>query len=135
MGLDGNVQQLTHFSDQNARVSIHTPLWSPDGRFLAFWVQVSRARLATVREMTWRLVVLDVAAQKATNLCIDFSIPEFSPSVERPVWSPDSNHLAIQVIDGDNRKNRALLIVDLLAHTYTQVPTSENPIGWLQNSQ
>ena len=94
----GEIRRLT----SNSALDYY-PVWSPDGRHLAFWSD---------RDGNWDIYVMDSDGSKQRRLT-DHSANDHSPS-----WSPDGRHLAfvsdragswgIYVMDSDGNNPRLL---------------------------
>jgi Tol biopolymer transport system component len=110
---EGEITPLTHFGDYYKESKIFRYIWSPDGQYIAFW-------------LNYRLSVLNVVNQKVTDYCIITSSKDLPYP---PLWSPDSRHLAIAVID-DNKDTRTIL-VDIMNGYAAQITENFLPGGWL----
>jgi Tol biopolymer transport system component len=110
---EGEKSPLTHLGDFYDEWKIYRYTWSPDGKYIAFW-------------LNYRLAVLDVVNQKVTDYCIvttNRDVPYL------PLWSPDSRHLAIAVLE-DNRDSRTIL-VDIMNGYAAQITENWVPEGWM----
>lgn len=112
---DGKVKQLTHLQDAGLEQGmIVAPTWSPDGHYVAFWLEGS-------------LAVLDMATNKVTDYCIFGS----SPTPAAPAWSPDSKQIVLHG-STDPTSPKPVVVVDIEKGRAIQV--EEKPFlveGWM----
>lgn len=109
---DGNIGQMTHLGDYYNEVRILDFSWSPNGRFIAFW-------------MNDTLAVIDTTSQEVTDYCI--STPRSDALA--PVWSLDSQHLAIEMRVSENTSQTVL--VDILEGYAAGIVENMTPVGWM----
>lgn len=113
MDWDGKVIQLTTLRDSGLTASLIEQLqWSPDGRYLAFWLNES-------------LAVYDAATQVVTDYCLRSSNSmSFSPH-----WSPNSQQI---VFNGYAPDSNPIIIVDIVNRTAMEVQESDyHVVGWM----
>ena len=94
---DGTLIQWTNFAQQMGAVRIngHSPgsiSWSPDGRFIAFWVMPMTSPDPTTAGAA-RIHILDITDGSMRVYC-DYETIEHTPNPPRLIWSPDGTHLA-----------------------------------------
>jgi Tol biopolymer transport system component len=118
---EGQVRQLTHFGDFFADVRIGAANWSPDGRWLAFWLE-AKPSLCEGQN----LVVLEMETQSVTEYCVPGSIYGDAPP---PIWSPDSRYIAVQNYYEVNSSH--VILVDIMQGWATQIAENVEPAGWL----
>lgn len=88
VGLDGKVEQATHFADLFSHAEIGYASWSPDGQRLAFFLTTTPAECGGETHTA----VLELKTRQVTRYCIQ----EFaSLGYPIPVWSPDSQYIAL----------------------------------------
>ena len=120
---EGQVEQLTHFGDYFSSSEIGAAYnWSPDGRKLAFWIDLSPSPCPGLR-----LAILDVTTKEVTNTCLPGTRKYALP----PLWSLDSRYLIIE--DYSNPPIKTILVdtengraFDITSHV-----GDSRPIGWL----
>jgi len=101
---NGKVNQLTHFREAGLEHNtIMAPNWSPDGHYIAFWLNGS-------------LAIFDMATKKVTDYCIFGSSP--TPAV--PNWSPDSKQLVLHG-NADPTNSKPVVVVDIEKNRAIQV--------------
>ena len=121
IGRDGTVEQLTHFKEQNLNEKLSEAHLSPDGKKLAFFVQLPP-------DANHYLIVLDLNSRVMTDYCLSGG---FS-SAGYLVWSPDARYLVVSQSNPLTPLDRTVLI-DLENGQAMQVSEEENthPEGWL----
>lgn len=121
---DGQVRQLTDFGASFADTSIGSGSLSPDGKKIAFWLEL-RPSLYKGQQ----LAVLDLVTEQVTDYCVPGSYQGDAPS---PIWSLDSRYLAVQnqyepntgrVILVDIQKGWAAQVAEIIPNGW--------PAGWL----
>jgi hypothetical protein len=123
--IDGTVQQLTHFGNYYSTVNITYPVWSPDGRYVAFRLETSNEPVAKYYDMEDHLMLLEIASQKLYNLCVE--------SNSFPVWSPDSQTITIGTYN--KTLGNSIVFVNLEENTIQLISkksdSSESPAAWI----
>jgi len=120
---DGQVEQLTHFSDYFTSAEFGPGYsWSPDGQKLAFWLDVSPSLCPGLN-----LAILDIPTKQVTDSCIH-DLPGYGPP---PIWSLDGRYIV--VVHGNTRPRQTLLvdIEQSQAFNITEKTQGARPIGWL----
>jgi len=100
--------------------TIHALSWSPDGRYLAFWVMeiIGPDMAANIGHAV--IHVLDTMSGKITAYC-GFATNRASPRLPALVWSPDGRYIAFGVDVPEDDRAALLLILDTLSGDYTEV--------------
>ena len=128
---DGQVKQLTHFSAVYGFVRIYRYQQSPDGRYIAFWLQVDEDKEKSSNDVSQRLVVLDTVTEDVIDYCISISGQNIIRS--SPVWSPNSHQLVANY-ESDNGEWPTILLD--IVHNFVK-PITDNialyPLGWMVN--
>lgn len=110
--------------------------WSPDNRYIAFWVVPLIGPDPAANTGTAVIHVLDTQSGETRSYC-GFATTEHTPNPPRLIWSPDSTHVAFGGnIPGDD-KGYLLLALDIESGGFTQLsegiyPTfgGADPIAW-----
>lgn len=134
----GGVQQATAFQDVFPYTSIHIPVWSPDGRYLAFLMSNSYPYDFA------RLVILDVQTGKLDLYChtvdpypqrggdpMRLGYVDVQKNVSIPIWSPDGKYILLedwQLQDGTSKT----YLVDRENHQIWLFSSNARPAGWLK---
>jgi WD40-like Beta Propeller Repeat len=85
----GQVKQMTHLARLDGNMAISSPSWSPDGRFIAFYLYPDANGNSD-------LAILDTYTEKLTDYCISVnSSMGIFPQPPAPLWSPDSKQLLL----------------------------------------
>jgi Tol biopolymer transport system component len=126
---DGQVSQLTHLTEHYGKlltINPSGPSWSPDGRYIAFWL------IYPSHGSEWQLAVHDTVNQKTTAYCIvnkDASQLSYIHPLPAPIWSPDSKQLMVE--NRYDPTSNHILIVDLAQKLAFSVFDNMYPAGWL----
>jgi hypothetical protein len=132
---DGVVTQLSHLKpdqgDEIAERKYYSDLysWSPDGRYLAFWLESDRD--SSVQDT---LAILDMDTGKVTDTCIsagyigkgDWELPD----IYRIFWYPDGKSL-VTVANTQEDGSYQSVLVDLEGEFAAKLGGNLFPVGWL----
>lgn len=121
--LEGNPVQATNLGQTYAAATINKLSWSPNGRYLAFWLQ-ERISIEIEYTTPFRLHILDTETGKTVDTCL-------IGGVGGPlIWSPDSQQLALEY--GEWMKPSALVVLDVNSAQAMQFTEPMNLIliGW-----
>ena len=113
---NGKIRQLTHIQEEAGleRGVIDHPTWSPDGRYIAFWLENS-------------LAVFDTVAEKV----IDYCLPSSNAMSSSPYWSLDSNQIVFN-IDSSLSGPGPVIVVDINENRAVEVAGSQYYVeGWM----
>lgn len=113
MDWDGNLEKLTTFKDSGLTTSMIERLqWSPDGVYLAFWLNES-------------LAVYNTVTQVVTDYCLRSS----NSMSSSPYWSPNSQQI---VFNGYTPDSTPIIVVDIVDGTASEVQEGNyHVIGWM----
>jgi len=133
---DGNQTRATFFNDHLERNFITLPVWSPNGRYVAFWLSTSMPIEAG------SLAVLDTETSTVDLYCNEFAPFPFrfgdyntlgyaydQVNSAPPIWSPDSKYL---LIEDYQEFNSSTYLFDLQSHNITKIVNNARPVGWLK---
>ncbi len=124
IGRDGQSLLTSKLSSSFETVSISKLVWSPDGRYLAFWYTNDSHRIWTDQ----KLAVLDTQTQSITDYCIDSGNQNYDYLT---FWSPTSDQLAVSyILPGDD--DPSTLVFDIQTGEGTIVKKGFEPVGWLK---
>jgi hypothetical protein len=117
------IRQVTHLSTfYQANYNLFNPVWSPDGRYIAFWQK-------DVNKPTkgLRLLVVDTQTEQTTSYCT-WGEPK-GTRFYGPIWSPNGKQLLI----GDQRVQDTIsaVIVDVDTNNAFLVSNDAIPGGWM----
>jgi hypothetical protein len=126
--LDGNVEQLTHLTDEYPWVYIEDYNWSPDGRYVAFWYSWWNERPGWELQGPRYLGIVDAESDQVDYYCV-VGKPHDSGRMPPPIWSPNGENLVIE-IPTDGRESRVILI-NTSQHTAFQIDENLTPEGWM----
>jgi hypothetical protein len=122
---DGQVKQLTNFGNSFTYNSIGSASLSPNGRKIAFWLDLDRSA-----QENQQLATLDLDNLQVTNYCVPGSYVNDAPA---PIWSLDTRYLAVynsykpnveRVILVDIKEGWAAEVAEIVPHGW--------PAGWLK---
>lgn len=127
----GEVQRRTFLTEHYTKVFIQSYAWSPDGRWIAFWLVADPEGVPFIEHGEAHLALLDTSTGQVTNTCLPgehdaSAAPAFAPP---PLWSPDSTQLVVEntAANGQSR----VLLLDLASGLATAVAESVRPEAWL----
>lgn len=121
---NGQLEQLTHFGDYFSGSEIgYGSNWSPDGKKLAFWMDLEPSSCSGPR-----LGILDITTKQVINTCLTGSW-DYSPT---PIWSLDSQYIVIRNYDGVSLVKTILVDVENAQAFDITTYIDNAPYGWLQ---
>ena len=126
---DGEIRQLTKLTQTYQTVLIDGYQWSPDGRFIVFWLRSSTRSDIELDQLAQRLVLLDVQSGNLIDLCLS-GTPGYLGS--KPVWAPNSSQFAVKLYNQAGRWT--IYIIDLDKGIVYPINRASDPIGWMANS-
>lgn len=127
---DGQISRATRLTDHFGKlvaISKAGLSWSPDGRYLGFWVIYPQNGYEN-----WELVVNDTVTQKITNYCILNQYEHTWNATHYllpPVWSPDGKYLLVENRYNDTESRT--LILNLANQAAYQIEENKFPAGWV----
>ncbi len=131
---DGVITQLTNLSTYPKLLDIASYSWSPDGRYVAFWMD-------TLEPYNERLAILDLATHQVTDYCIqgnyggrssrmfEFLGSRLTTVIPPPVWAPNSQQLVIENRYAQDASR--IVLLDLSQGTAVQIAENMMPVGWM----
>jgi hypothetical protein len=132
----GNVLRSTFFKDYLENNQINLPAWSPDGRYVAFWLS------AVLPVKTAQLAILDTETATVDLYCNEmapfpFRFGDYSTlgyayyqvNSALPIWSPDSKYL---LIENYQQFTSSTYLFDLERHAVTKIADNSRPISWMK---
>jgi len=126
---EGQVTQLTHLTEHYGKLlTINSSglAWSPDSRYLAFWI------IYPQHGTEWQLAIHDTLAQKTTAYCIVNNANSqlgFIHPLPAPIWSPDGKQLMLE--NRYDQVSNHVLILDPAQKTAFPVFENMYPVGWM----
>jgi hypothetical protein len=130
---DGNIRQISHLREylSNYEIAMNYTL-SPDGRFLAFWLNDQ-----PTPSVDGKLAILDLHNGNLMDYCISGASWNNAPFINNylsPVWSPDGEQLAIMSPNPELSGASQISLINLVNGTATRIVDMNNviPIGWMQ---
>jgi len=132
---DGAVAQISHLNSDLAAGSAGRRYfsdlfsWSPDGRYLAFWLEsVQNSPIQAT------FALLDTLTGQVSDTCISAGFVESGaglyPLFLQPIWSPDGKYLVIEANRQEDGNTQTVLI-DLEGNFAAPLVENVLPIGWL----
>ncbi len=131
----GEVVRVTNFRENFGDAWIDLPTWSPDGRYITFWLRTD------LQSENADLAVLDLQTDSVDLYCLGIepfprsiatAIQEYSrfqAESAPPVWSPDGKYILVE--DKKNGEDSITYLVDTQNHSIIQVAKGARPAGWL----
>jgi len=127
---DGNVKRLTHLVDhygKQANIAGAGLRWSPNGRYIAFWMMYLQNQLNY-----WDLAIFDTVTQKTTNTCIsNYRLSSLNAVhlLPPPIWSPDGTQLLVE--NRDDKGASEVFILDIAKNAAYPIAENMYPGGWM----
>ena len=120
---DGETTHLTNLTSYYSSIlEISRYAWSPDERYIAFWLRYGWIGNFANEE----LAVLDLGTLEVTNYCITSS---FAATI--PVWSPNGKQLAFGNLSEDG-EHWQVVLVDIIQSFAAVIAIGEmDPVGWM----
>ena len=133
---DGKTTRLTYFGDVYEKTFIGSYHWSPDSRYIAFWVQYSGMKESSseipelANPSVYELALYDTATKQVQNYCIKTIRP-----VSKIIWSPKSNQLLVAGFTDDivSEQKYGIILLDIDKNYAVEISPNMIPIGWLAN--
>ena len=112
INMDGIVK-TTNFNQEYPFVNVDTqPNWSPDGRYIAYWLKISNTTNASPRALREWLAVTNSATFTTQIYCL--SSDSLDKRGTNIVWSPDSTQLLVTTSSSNiTDEGREAVLVDL----------------------
>jgi dipeptidyl aminopeptidase/acylaminoacyl peptidase len=127
---DAMLIQWTNLTDVYGAVRIngHAPgsiSWSPDGRYIAFWVSELTGPDPATAEPS-QLHVLDVTTGDLRRYC-DYTTGQHTPNPPRLVWSPDGTYLSFAGVNPTTGTGSLLIALQLETGVFTALSPDPYP--------
>lgn len=126
---EGEVMRLTYLTDHYGAVRFGDYAWSPDGRYVAFWLDMEPETYPDlydpIEKIVARFAILDTLTQKVTDYCV----PNRTLSV--PVWSPDGHQVVIENNSQEIFKNSVFLL-DITQNFAAKIGEDLSAVGWMK---
>ncbi|HLO32835.1 MAG TPA: hypothetical protein VK249_27065 [Anaerolineales bacterium] len=133
---EGDVTRATSFKANFEHSIINFPVWSPDARYVAFWLS-SKAPIKT-----GKLAVLDTETSTVDLYCNElnpfpFRFGDYNTlgyaydqvNSAPPIWSPDSKYL---LIEDYQESQSSTYLFDLQNHSITKIADNARPVSWIK---
>jgi len=126
----GGMRKLTNLTAHYPNTYIQSYSWSPDERYIAFWLNTDLQPDQDQYFGQQSLAVLDTQTLQVTNYCLpgDFSTSR-AVLVPAPIWSPDSRQLLVE--NRYSEQASRVLLVDLVRNFAAQIADNAEPVGWM----
>ncbi len=121
---DGQAMPLTNLTAAYPVAVIGNFSWSPDGRYIAFWLD-NRQTTEQVYQGEY-LLVLDTTARQVTDYCIPGNV---MGGAAPPIWSPNSQQLIVENFYEANVSR--VVLVDIVQNFAAQIAEDLEPVGWM----
>jgi Tol biopolymer transport system component len=98
--------------------------WSPDGRYIAFWLIPESKKPDSAN-----LAVLDTTNLEVVNYCLPGTIKWYGDLP--PIWSPNSQQLVMEAEDREDANHNLVILVDIATGWAAQIAENLTPVGWM----
>jgi hypothetical protein len=117
---DGTIRQLSHFEKNFDFANIGLSSLSPDGRYLAFSLEIKTSDIQGPN-----LSVIDLDTLQITNYCI--------PQPGLTIWSPDSKYIVVTSPSGES--NQRAILIDPINDWAASIDNNDvyDPRGWMRD--
>lgn len=122
---DGEIVQLTNLSSYYNYPRIPYYQWSPNGKFIAFWLESDPLNNPGVFEFS----ILSLDSGIVENSCL------VTNAKGRPLffWSPDSKQIIIETISKNENYSSKIILFDVVENWAVNVGENLIPVGWMLN--
>lgn len=136
INFSGDISRVTFFEEHFDDVLISLPAWSPNGRYVSFWIHPE------LSYRTANLAVLDIETLTVDLFCNEINpfpwrfgedwtlhYANFQINSVRPIWSPDSKYV---LIENNESGISSAFLFDLENHAISQITLDARPVAWLR---
>ena len=120
---DGQFKQLTNLSETYQFPRMPYYKWSPDGKYIAFWLETAPGESPGVFDFS----VLNLTTETVTNYCIK-SVARGMPKF---FWSPNSDYVILETFKANDDKSNQLILLDIKKSGIIQIGENLHPLGWM----
>jgi len=140
---DGKISKISHINDGISNKDLSKMKaserysWSPDGRYLALWLETLKLEKGSV-ETTF--AILDTETGKMTDYCISggLTLQSFGggliSTLYKPYWSPDGKSV-VTVANRQENGNFDVVLIDLAGGFASKIADNLVPRGWLDSAK
>jgi WD40 repeat protein len=117
--MNNKLIQLSHYNQIYQFANVTSPAWSPDNRYIAFWLRTGDDKV-DIRNLQQWLAILDTSTLKTTTYRSSFD------ALSAPLWSPDGQQLIVRMID-------RFALIDLTHKTRSIIPETQDRVieNWM----
>ena len=140
VSVNGNITKLTRLNQKfetlektDLRYYIEYYSWSPDGRYVAFWLAEYSGNVDQNQSQLIRtLAIVDVQTGKIIDTCIPAGYTDSNfQNFPYPVWAPDGKNLIVIANYQKEDGGYDTVLVDLQKQTAYKFAKKLSPVGWL----
>jgi hypothetical protein len=132
---EGEIQQLTKFSNQFQASNLRTLSWSPDGEQIAFFINTEPGigqenrieQFAILNTQTGEVSMYCLNGDMYGTHALGFIANE--EQIPAPIWSPDGTQLIIE--NRFKETESRLILLDLPSNSAYEVGQNMQPVGWM----
>ncbi len=129
----GAISKVTNLTAYSLRTYIQSYSWSPDERYIAFWLNTDIPPDHNQQFGQQNLAVLDTQTLQVTNYCI---LGDYNTSlvalVPAPIWSPNGQQLVVENRYAEQASR--VILVDITEKFAAQIADNMEPIGWMTSN-
>lgn len=126
----GMIEKITDLSNYFPYFYIGEHTWSPDGKYIAFWLSgwYKKPQDDYLRADQY-LGVVDVESGDLKIYCISGQSPYPYQTVPPPIWSPDGTQIIVESHLSDEHSQ--VLLFDLEKEVIAKLGEDMTPLGWM----
>lgn len=126
---DNSIKVITHFSETYSNFIIGELAWSPNGRWLAFWLLIGGYE--DLENPVKTLMLLDLETETLMKTCLTSKRSVGNWVLEGMIWSPDSTQMALNTYSDPAHPSSLVLIdIEKMSVQVLEENGDLSPVAW-----